>query len=82
MRWFDEHVVDAIVNGSAVVAKGISRISGWIDNNLVDGLVNATAHSANRAGSLLSKVQTGKVQTYLIYVIFSFLVLFILFMGI
>ena len=79
MKWFDEHIIDGIVNGSAVVTRGISGISGWIDNNLVDGLVNATANSADRAGSLFSKVQTGKVQTYLVYVIFSFLVLFILF---
>jgi NADH-quinone oxidoreductase subunit L len=80
MKWFDENIIDGIVNGSALVMKGISTISGWIDNNVVDGLVNATATSADRAGSLLSKIQTGKIQTYLVYVVFSFLVLFVLFM--
>jgi len=78
-KWFDENIIDAIVNGTAVVAKGISAISGWIDTNIVDGLVNATATTADRAGGLLSHVQTGKLQTYLVYIVFSFLVLFILF---
>ncbi|MFP8487844.1 NADH-quinone oxidoreductase subunit L [Gracilimonas sp. Q87] len=79
-KWFDENIIDRIVNGSAVVVRGLATISGWIDQNIVDGLVNATAETANRAGGLLSKIQTGKVQTYLVYVVFSFLVLFILFM--
>ena len=79
MRWFDENIIDAIVNGSAVVTQGFATISGWIDNNIVDGLVNATATSADRAGGLLSKIQTGKVQTYLVYIFFSVLVLFVLF---
>jgi NADH-quinone oxidoreductase subunit L len=78
-RWFDEHIIDAIVNGSAWVTRSISNFSGLFDDKIVDGLVNATAASADRAGSMLSKIQTGKIQTYLVYVIFSFIVLFILF---
>lgn len=78
-RWFDEHVIDAIVNGTAVVIRGISTVSSWIDTNIVDGLVNATATTADRAGGLLSYIQTGRLQTYLVYIVFSFLVLFILF---
>lgn len=78
-KWVDENIIDAIVNGSAVVARGLSSLSGWIDNNIVDGLVNATAATADRAGGLLSHVQTGRLQTYLVYIVFSFLVLFILF---
>jgi NADH-quinone oxidoreductase subunit L len=80
LRWFDENIIDGIVNGSAVITKIFSKASGWIDNNIVDGLVNGTADTANRAGGLLSHIQTGKVQTYLVYVIFSFLVLFVLFL--
>jgi len=79
LRWFDENIVDGIVNGSAVVTQGFSSISGWIDENIVDGLVNATATTADRAGGLLSKIQTGKVQTYLVYVIFTVVVLVALF---
>jgi NADH-quinone oxidoreductase subunit L len=79
-QWVDTYIIDAFVNGTAVVARGISTVSGWIDNNIVDGLVNATASTADRAGGLLSHVQTGRLQTYLVYIVFSFLVLFILFL--
>ncbi len=80
LRWFDENIIDGIVNGSAVITLIFSKVSGWIDTNIVDGLVNGTASTANKAGGLLSHIQTGKVQTYLVYVIFSFLVLFVLFL--
>jgi len=79
LRWFDENIIDGIVNGTASITKGFSSISKWLDVNIVDGLVNATASTADNAGKLLSKIQTGKVQTYLVYIVFSFLVLFILF---
>lgn len=78
-KWTDEHIIDAIVNGSAWVTRGFSRITGVFDDNIVDGLVNATAATANRAGGLLSRIQTGKVQTYLLYVVFCFLLLAMLY---
>lgn len=80
LRWFDETIIDGIVNGAATVTAFLSRISGWVDTHIVDGLVNGTAVTADRAGSLFSRIQTGKVQTYLLYAVFSFIVLFILFM--
>lgn len=80
LRWFDETIIDGFVNGAATVTAAISRISGWVDKNIVDGLVNGTATTAGNAGALLSRIQSGKVQTYLMYVVFSFLVLFVFFM--
>ncbi len=80
LKWFDEQIIDGLVNGSARIAQGLSKVSGFFDARVVDGLVNATANSAGQAGGLLSKVQTGKVQTYLVYVIFSSLILLMLFM--
>lgn len=77
-KWFDEHIIDAIVNGSAWVTKAVAGFTGLFDDIVVDGLVNATARTADRAGKLLSKVQTGNIQTYLVYVVFSFLILFFL----
>ncbi|NGP77859.1 NADH-quinone oxidoreductase subunit L [Balneolaceae bacterium YR4-1] len=77
-KWFDEHIIDAIVNGTAWVTKAVSSFTGLFDDYIVDGLVNATARTADHAGNLLSKVQTGNIQTYLVYVVFSFLILFFL----
>lgn len=78
-RWVDENIIDAIVNGSAWITRAVSSFTGLFDDNIVDGLVNLTATGADRAGNLLSKIQTGKVQTYLAYVVFSFLILLIFF---
>jgi NADH-quinone oxidoreductase subunit L len=143
-RWFDNTVIDGIVNGTAswtravtlgtkqnweegnigamiylVVASIVSLYAGWVtgtaiwppevtfwgavwygllalgvaglsfflfyvgvggfDNRIVDGLVNLTAYVAGFFGLLTRKVQTGKVQTYLAWVLFGVMVLFLWF---
>lgn len=82
LRWFDERVIDGVVNGTAVVARKLSQGGRWFDTYIVDGLVNGTAEAADRAGTMLGKLQTGKVQTYLVYIVFSFIVLFALYLQI
>jgi NADH-quinone oxidoreductase subunit L len=79
LRWFDNTIIDGIVNGSATITKGLSNISGKFDNGVVDGLVNFTAYFSGFIGLLLRKFQTGKVQTYIVLVIFSLLILLFLF---
>ena len=66
--------MDGIVNAFATVTSFVARISSWIDENIIDGIVTQTASTADRAGGLLSKVQTGKVQTYLALIVFSFII--------
>lgn len=79
LRWFDEQVIDGMVNGSAVVAQTLSHIGRWFDDIIVDGLVNFTARSADRIGGYLGRIQTGRIQNYIVYIVFSFIVLFFLF---
>lgn len=79
LKWFDNAIIDGIVNGSATVTRGLSNLSGKFDNGVVDGLVNFTAIFSGFVGLLFRKVQTGKVQTYIVLVIFSLLILFYLF---
>jgi NADH-quinone oxidoreductase subunit L len=143
-RWFDNNIIDGIVNGSASWVKGLtlgtkknwdegsvsaifymvvtgalSLYIGWLvgvgmmpmdasigaiigyvilgfavaglsfflfyvgvggfDNHIVDGLVNATAYLAGFLGLLARRIQTGRVQTYLVFVILGVLVLFLWF---
>jgi NADH-quinone oxidoreductase subunit L len=143
-RWFDNRVIDGIVNGSASWVKGltlgtkrnwgegnissivymiamaaISLYVGWIvgvglmpagasigavvgyvvlglavaglafflfyvgvggfDNSIIDGLVNAVAYFAGFFGLLTRRLQTGKVQTYLAFVILGVMILFLWF---
>ncbi len=76
LSWFDKWIVDGIVNGSATVTRLFSRISGFFDTFVVDGLVNSTAFLSGFIGLNFKKLQTGKVQTYIVLVVFSILLLF------
>jgi len=140
LRWFDNTVVDGIVNGTASWTKAVvfgysdhakgKRFSGpaflivgvlvsllvayWIcgwfwgrgesttavvmavlsfgltfyffwsgaggfDRNVVDGLVNGVGHFSSFFGILFQKIQTGRVQTYIAFVIFGIMILFYMF---
>lgn len=76
LNWFDKYIVDGIVNGSATFTRVFSKISGYFDEYIVDGLVNATAFLSGFIGLNFKRLQTGKVQTYLVLVIFSVIILF------
>ncbi|MBI9071671.1 MAG: NADH-quinone oxidoreductase subunit L [Melioribacteraceae bacterium] len=79
ISWFDQYIVDGIVNGTAKITKIYSTYIKWIDTYIVDGLVNLTAILSGIIGLALRKLQTGKVQTYIVYVILSLLILLIVF---
>ena len=79
IKWFDNTIVDGIVNGSATVTRFTSRVTGWFDNYVVDGFVNFTAFFSGFLGLSLRRLQTGKVQTYIVFGVFSIILLLILF---
>ena len=78
IAWFDSTIVDGIVNYSATLTRGISKVTGWFDTYVVDGLVNFTAFISGFAGLSLRKMQTGKVQTYIVYVVFSVIIILLI----
>ena len=77
--WIDANIIDGIVNGSATVTKQISSFSGSFDNIVVDGAVNGAAYLSGFLGLMFRKLQTGKVQTYIVLVVFSLVILLFLF---
>lgn len=79
LAWFDQKIIDGIVNGSAWVTKKISYLSGLFDTYVVDGFVNFTAFFSGFVGFSFKKLQTGKVQTYIVFVVFSVVILLLLF---
>jgi NADH-quinone oxidoreductase subunit L len=79
LRWFDNTVVDGLVNAGGWVTRGTSFVSGKFDSVIVDGLVNLTAYLSGFAGLVLRKLQTGRIQTYLIFVVMSVMVLYFIF---
>ncbi|HKI79168.1 MAG TPA: proton-conducting transporter membrane subunit, partial [Ignavibacteriaceae bacterium] len=79
LAWFDAKVVDGFVNFSATATRGVSRFSGRFDSIVVDGLVNFMAYLSGFIGLILRRFQTGKVQTYIVLVIFSLVILLFVF---
>ena len=79
IAFFDNKFVDGMVNGSAFVTKNISAFTGKFDNLVVDGFVNMTAYLSGLFGLFFRRFQTGKVQTYLLFVIFSIIILLYIF---
>lgn len=52
---------------------------GGFDNKIIDGMVNLIAYSAGFFGLVTRRVQTGKVQTYIAFVLFGVMVFFLWF---
>ena len=75
LAWIDANIIDGIVNGSATVTKYISSFSGKFDNVVVDGAVNGVAYMSGFLGLMFRRLQTGKVQTYIVLVVFSLVIL-------
>ncbi len=67
---FDRYVIDLFVDLAAYVLRFKSYISGAIDRVIVDGLVNGVAESFLFSGSQFRKIQTGRIQAYVMVLLF------------
>ena len=77
--WFDINIVDGMVNGVATLVKKFAFLNDSFDKHVVDGAVNFTAFTVNTTGAVLRKLQTGKVQSYivmLLLVVFGYFVFY------
>jgi NADH-quinone oxidoreductase subunit L len=64
-NWFNQNVLDGVVNGSAAVARYLAHIFyDEIDQRGIDGVINGSGAGAEGTGQLLRKLQSGKVQQY------------------
>lgn len=66
MAFFDKYVVDLMVNMSGLLVRVQSRVVGWFDDRFVDGAVNFLADSVLSGGDRIRRVQTGKIQAYIL----------------
>ena len=65
MYWFNQHVLDAVVNGVATGARGTAKfLYRFVDQGAIDGTVNASGHAAEGSGQVLRGIQTGKISNY------------------
>ncbi len=80
--WFNQNVLDAVVNGAAGLAKGLGAAVMWFDRNVIDGIVNGSGRTAGRTGNALKYLQTGNVQWYAVGLFVGVLALTIVFIRI
>ncbi len=73
--WFDEHVVDGIVNGAAWLTRKAASLSMGFDTHVVDGAVNGigTVHRLLSAG--LRRLQTGYVYNYALAIVLGIVII-------
>jgi NADH-quinone oxidoreductase subunit L len=62
--WFNQHVIDGVVNGAASVTVVTGRIVGWFDRTVVDGVINGIGEITGAFGNALKYIQNGNVQWY------------------
>jgi len=62
--WFDQHIIDGLVNGAATLTLWWSIAKNWFDVKVVDGAVNGAAYTIRGTGSILRFAQTGRLQNY------------------
>lgn len=65
VAWFDDNVIDWIVNLTTRITVVVAKGGGWFDKYIVDGVVNLIGGIAQFFGLMLRTIQGGKVQTYI-----------------
>jgi len=76
--WFDLHIIDGLVNLTAVVTVFGSWLSGLFDNYVVDGLVNLAANATLATGGRLRRLQTGSINGYLYGLLVAVMIILLL----
>ncbi|HVF07869.1 MAG TPA: NADH-quinone oxidoreductase subunit L [Actinomycetota bacterium] len=64
VNWFNQNVIDGVVNGAAMLARGSGHVVAWFDRTVIDGAVNGAGETAGRTGNALKLLQNGNVQWY------------------
>lgn len=75
MAWIDKKIIDKIVNVIGVISVLIAHIIAWFDAHIIDGGVSTVVFVANRVGVVTRSFQTGKIQSYFIFVVTAILLL-------
>ncbi|RJP19091.1 MAG: NADH-quinone oxidoreductase subunit L [Deltaproteobacteria bacterium] len=78
LAWFDLHVVDGLVNLAAQLGVFVSYLVGKFDNYVVDGAVNGVADATIGSGSILRRLQTGKLYHYVFVLAGGAVVIFLI----
>jgi len=82
--WWDKWVIDGVVNAIGKIAvhdyksaplPSLSEVAQKVDDGVVDGLVNGLVSTISATGRLLRKMQSGRLQSYLLLALAGMLLL-------
>ena len=76
--WFDLHVIDGIVNGVARLTACFAFAEGRFDLKVIDGMVNGLAGGVIFSGSNLRRIQSGRIQNYLVGALVGILIILLI----
>jgi NADH-quinone oxidoreductase subunit L len=82
VNWFNQNVLDGLVNGAAVVARGFSVLIAWFDRTIIDGFLNGVAGITGETGGLLKYLQSGNVQWYAVVLFVGVIAITIIFVQV
>jgi len=75
LAWFDLRIVDGLVNASSWGLRMAASFFGAVDAKIVDGTVNGVADTVIGAGRRVRRIQTGRINAYVMGVAFGVVVL-------
>jgi NADH-quinone oxidoreductase subunit L len=63
--WVNDYVIDAVVNGAGFASRALGKVVySALDQRGIDLVVNGIAAGTDEAGSVMRKLQTGRLQQY------------------
>jgi len=71
----DRKILDGIIHTASKSYVVLAHITGFVDKYIVDGLVDGTAKVAVSFGGVLSGIQSGKIQSYILAALLGILIL-------
>ena len=80
--WFDDRLLDGLVNGSAAVVRRLSAASEAFDSGIVDGAVNGLGSAHRSLSSGLRRLQSGYVYNYALSIVLGIVVLVAIFVRV
>ena len=69
--WFDQHVIDFIVNAAATVTTWVSWVEGQFDHYVIDGAVNGVGWLSVFFGGRVRRLQMGSINGYLYVIVLA-----------
>jgi NADH-quinone oxidoreductase subunit L len=82
VAWGDKNVIDALVNGVALLTRGLAQVVTVLDNRVIDGAVNEVGEAAGETGGLLRYLQSGNVQRYMVFLFVGIVALAVIFTSV